>query len=355
MVKSSRVRTYLMDNFFKYLIPIFLALLCGTVLILWFNESPFEVYKFLFWGAFIGKGNLARTFRWATPLIFSGLVVALAYNSGMLNMGGEGQIYVGAFAAAIVGLLHLPPPVHLPLTLLVAALAGGVFALIPAFLKVFYRIDEIVTTLMLNYIAVLLTDYLVLTIFFPPGTVHLAEVATPPIAKSAMLPRLIPPYQLNTGLFLALFIAVLFYYFQKKTTLGYETEVVGLNRSFARYGGINDIRNSFLIFVLSGMIAGLCGGVEVQGAYLRFVSGSCRDLGYDGILVALLGRCHPLGVVVAAIFFGALKNGFLAVSRVTNVDSNMATVLQALVILFFTSEYMLSFIKFRKKESQNVN
>lgn len=328
-----------------------LSLAVGAVLIYGLGSDPLEVYRYLAWGAFGTGVNLIRTLRWATPLILSGLAVATAYKAGLFNMGGEGQIYAGALGAALAGtLVSLPRFLHLPLALLVAALAGGLFVLLPAVLKVYLGTNEIVTTLMFNYVGVLLTEYLVMVIFYPAGSVtKLVELATPDIARTAILPKLVPPHELNAGLYLALGLSLAVYWLYKRTTVGYEMEVGGANPLFARYAGLPVHRAALFSFVLSGMIAGIAGGIETLGANGRFVSRFSTGLGFDGILVALLGQAHPLGVIFAGFLLGALKNGSFVVERVTDVNRNVAVILQGVLILLMSSPYLLKLAGGRRK------
>ena len=174
------VRTALM-SLAGLLTPIAVALAIGAVLIAWIGESPREVFSCLLWGAFGTIGNALTTLRWATPLILSGLAVTVGYRAGLLNMGGEGQIYAGALCAALVGVeIAAPAHIHLPLALLASAAGGALFALIPVLMKVHLRVNEIVTTLMFNYIGLLLTDLLVLVIYYRGGSSSAVEIATPP-------------------------------------------------------------------------------------------------------------------------------------------------------------------------------
>jgi ABC-type uncharacterized transport system permease subunit len=330
---------------------VLLSLIAGAALIYALGSNPVEVYRYLFWGAFGTGPNLVRTLRWATPLILSGLAVATAYKAGLLNMGGEGQIYAGAFAAALAGtLVSLPRPLHLPLALLVSAAAGGLFALIPALLRVYLGTNEIVTTLMFNYVGVLLTEYLVMAVFYPAGSLtKLVEVATPDIAPTAVLPKLVPPHELNAGLYIALGLALAIYWLYKRTTLGYQMEIGGANPEFARYAGLPVRRVALFSFILSGLIAGVAGGIETLGANGRFVSRFSTGLGFDGILVALLGQAHPIGVIFAGFLLGALKNGSFVVERATDMNRNVAVIIQGVIILLMSSPHLLKLAVKRRK------
>ncbi len=226
----------------------------------------------------------------------SGLAVSFAYRAGLFNMGVEGgQIFIGAFVAALAGIyLDRLGFYHMPTALALAAIGGGLFALLPAWLRVYEGVNEIVTTLMLDYVALFLTNYLLVTYFLPGGSaVRAVEVATKRIAKSAEIPLLVPPHPLNAGLYLAVILAILAHVFFRRTVAGYRLTVAGASDPFARYGGIAVRKVGLIAFVISGMIAGLAGGIEVLGSSGRFVAGFAKGLGQNGILVALLGKAHP--------------------------------------------------------------
>lgn len=324
-------------------LPVGAALGVGAVLVEALGEDAVEVFRWVWWGAFGTQGNLLTTLRWATPLILSGLAVSVAYRAGLFNMGGEGQIYAGALAAAMVG-VHLvaPAPVHLPLALLTSCLAGALYALIPALLRVYLRVNEIVTTLMFNYLAVLLTELIVVAVYFSGGAMTAVEIATPRVAETAALARLVPRYPLTWGIFVSVAVAVLAFVLLRRTVWGYEVEAVGASESFARYAGVRVAPLTFGVFLLSGAIAGLAGGLEVLGPHRRFVSRFATNLGFDGILVALLGRTDPLGMIAGGLFLAAMKNGFMAVERLTEIDRNVAIVLQATILLFVSSRALIN-------------
>ncbi len=327
------------------LTPIAVALAIGAVLIAWIGESPREVFSCLLWGAFGTIGSVLTTLRWATPLILSGLAVTVGYRAGLLNMGGEGQIYAGALCAALVGVeIAAPAYIHLPLGLLAAAAGGALFALIPALMRVYLRVNEIVTTLMFNYIGLLLTDLLVLVIYYHGGSSSAVEIATPRIAETAGIARVIQRYPLTWGILASIGLAIVMDIILKRTAWGYEKETTGSNSRFARYIGIRVERASLVAFLLSAAIAGLAGGIEILGANRRFVSRFSTGLGSDGLIVALLGRTDPLGMVAAGLFLAALKNGFFAVERMTDIDRNVAIVLEGIILLFVSSRALAEFV-----------
>ncbi len=339
----------IMDVFIAF-IAVIAALLVGAVIVYISGSSPFEAYKALFSGAFGSTYDFAQTLTRATPLIFTGLTVAFAFRCGLFNIGGEGQLYVGAMAAAIVGISFtgLPFYIHIPLALGVGALAGGVWALLPGVLKARVGAHEVITTIMMNYIGVLLCSYLSNYPFKAEGWVAQTNVVEP----SAQLPRLIPSTQLTASIFVAILCVGVTYYILYKTTLGYEIRAVGLNPPAAEHGGVNVQGKIIIAMVISGMIAGLGGSGEVLGLHKRFIFGFSPGYGFDGIAVAVLGRNHPVGVVLGALLFGALRNGGMVMKQMTNVPTDLVVVIQGIVILFVAAPEM--FRIFRKLKEGGI-
>jgi len=332
-------------------LPVAAALVVGAILVLLLGHNPLELFRYLWWGAFGTLGNVLTTLRWATPLILAGLTVTVAYRSGLLNIGGDGQIYAGALCGAMVGVgLTAPMWLHLPLALLAAAAGGALFALIPALLRVYLKVNEVVTTLMFNYIGFLLTDYIVIAAYFGGSSAGAVQIATPRVQLSATIARILPRYPLTWAILVAIAVAILAAVIMKRTVAGYEAESTGANEGFARYIGIRVRRVALGSFLVSGAIAGLAGGLEVLGTYRRFVSQFSTGIGFEGIIVALLGRTDPLGMIVGAVFLAAIKNGFFAVELKMDVDRSVSLVLQAVILLFVSSRTLMSLVqKFRSK------
>lgn len=327
-------------------VPVVAALLVGALIVWALGHSPKELFVNLWWGAFGTLGNTLTTLRWSTPLILSGLAVTVAYRSGLLNMGGDGQIYAGALCAAIVGASWAAPMwMHLPAAVLAAAVGGALFSLIPALLRVYMRVNEIVTTLMFNYIGFLLTDYLVLALYYGGDSSRAIQIATPRVAATATIARFVPRYPLTWAIVIAAAIAVVAAVVFKRTVWGYEAESTGANPGFARYIGVPVGGVALASFLSSGAIAGIAGGLEILGTNRRFVSQFSTGLGFEGLLVALLGRTDPLGMIVAALFLGAVKNGFFAVERMTSIDRSMAIVLQAILLLFVSARGLVDLVQ----------
>ncbi len=340
------------DVFISF-IAVIAALLVGAVIVYIAGSSPYEAYKALYEGAFGSTYDFAQTLTRTTPLIFTGLTVAFAFRCGLFNIGGEGQLYVGGMAAAIVGVSFsgLPVYVHLPLALGVGAVTGGAWSLIPSVLKAKVGAHEVITTIMMNYIGIRLVDYLSNYPFKAEGWIAQTDVVEP----SAQLPRLVPSTQLSAAIFLALACVVIVYYILWKTTLGYEIRAVGLNPTAAEYGGISVKKSIIVAMFISGMLAGLGGSGEVLGLHKRFIFGFSPGYGFDGIAVAVLGRNHPVGVVLGALLFGALRNGGMVMKQMTNVPTDLVVAIQGIVILFVAAPEMFKiFRRIRKGGIKNA-
>ncbi|MBS3966038.1 MAG: ABC transporter permease [Truepera sp.] len=319
------------------------AFLVGA-LILWVTGHPvLDTFYHLLQGAFGSWTALGTTLTRATPLIFTGLAFAVAFKCGLFNIGAEGQLHVGALAAAWVGfaLPPLPPLIHITLALGAGAVAGLLWAVIPAVLKVKRGVHEVVTTMMLAHVGILFTRYLVFGPLKAPGWIPHTER----IAPTAELLRIMPPTQLSIALFIALLCALIVYLFLWKTVPGYEIRAAGLNPSAAQANGVPVSRSIMLALLLSGALAGIGGAGEILGVFRRFVDGFSPGYGWDGIAVGLLGRLHPIGVVLAAFLFGALHVGGSVVDRVTDVPLDITVIMQAMVILFIAAPRLMSFIR----------
>lgn len=337
----------------KYTAALVAVLFIGAVIIWLQGGNPAAAVRAIFTGSLVGTGSIARTIRWVTPSILAGIAATVAFKSSVNNLGIDGQIYVGAFVAAMVGYaVSLPGYLHGPLTMLAAGLAAMLFAFIPAILKMRFHVNEMITTLMFNYVALLLTEYLALR-FVGFDAAHSPEqVATPPILASAKLSLLFPPYQATTGIFIALFAAVAAYLIYAYTVKGYELKQVGENARFAEQGGVKVASTYLLIFLLSGFIAGLTGAVEIMGPHGRFRPQFATNLGWDGIMIALIAKNNPLGVVLVGAIWGIIKNGAFAMERMTDTSRLVITLIQALFVLFVTVNFQSLFDNIRQKWAQ---
>jgi len=354
------------------LIAVIFALLVGAIVIMVIGEDPVFVYKTLFSNAIGNRDGWGNVLFRATPLIFTGLTVAFAFRCGLFNIGGEGQMYIGTFLAAWVGFTftNLPAFMLIPLCILSAAAGGALWAAVPGILKAKTGVHEVIVTIMMNWIAASLTFFLVLK-FKAPATEEMIAAGvkqmiphTSEIAEAARLPRLyaifkflnidFPAYnQVNVSFFIAIGVAILAYYILWKTNLGYEIRAVGYSPLAAEYGGISVAKNIILAMVISGAFAGLVGTNEIMGFKYRWRQELFTGLGFNGIAVALLGKNHPLGVVLAAILFGILNYGGSIVNIFTEgrIPRELIMVLQAVIVIFvvISDEVVKRLIRQRRK------
>jgi simple sugar transport system permease protein len=309
------------------------------------GANPVEAYGALIEGAVGSPNAIADTLVKATPLLLIGLGTCIAFRGGVVNIGGEGQLVVGALAATLLGLLYPEAPgyVIIPLAMLAGFLAGGVWGAIPGALKAYFNVNEILSTIMMNQIAVQGMNFLLRGPMIDPVQLEAASKIpqTARLAKEFDLIRLVPT-RLHLGALLAVIVAVLVYIFLWRTTIGYRIRAVGLNADAARYAGINVKRYMVLSLLLSGALGGLAGAVQVYGVSHRmFTDGSAAGFtgsaGFNGIVAALFGQLHPLGTIPAAILFGALLVGANKLQRVVQVPSALVTALNGLVVVFVVS------------------
>ena len=321
------------------IIAILMAFLAGAIVLLITGYSPLETYSAMIMGAFGDIFGIGQTFTQATPIIFTALAFLFAFKCGLFNIGAEGQLLIGGFAAALVGVSFqgLPAFIHVPMALLAGALAGGLWGFIPAILKAKLGAHEVITTMMLSYVAFYVTGYMVNYPFKAPGWV----AQTVAIAPSAELPRILQPTQLSASIFIAVILVALTHYTLQKTTFGYEVRAIGLNPTAAESGGIDVRSGMILALVVSGALAGLGGSGEVMGVHRRFIEGFSPGYGWDGLAVALVGGLHPVGVLLAAVLFGAFRSGGMVMTRVTGVPLDIVFILQALVILFVAAPKLI--------------
>lgn len=314
------------------------ALLVGALLLWMLGKSPVEAYGVLVRGALGNVSGIAQTLTKATPLLLVGLGICIAFRGGVINIGGEGQIIVGALAATATSLALPGWPWWglLPLTLLSGVAAGALWGGVPGVLKARLNVNEILTTVMMNQIALQLMYFLLRGPMLDPEQIK----AGTNIPQSAAMPtevwltRLIPRTQLHSGLIIAVVLAVLVYLLLWRTTIGYRIRAVGLNAAASAYAGIPVRRYMALSMILSGAFAGLAGAVEVTGVHHRALEGLSGGYGFSGIVAALFGKLHPLGAIPAAFLFGSLLVGADRMQRTIQVPSAMIVALQGLVVLF---------------------
>lgn len=342
-----------LSTIFPPLVAVIVALAIGGVVIVMVGESPVTAYSALLQGAFGSVDAITSTLVRQVPLLLTGLSYAVAFQAGQINLGTEGQMYLGALAAGLTGyMLHLPGPLMIPVVILAGALAGGLWGWLAGLLKSKFGISEFLTTLMMNYIANFFTQWAVNNPFKDVGMIP----QTPKIAENAWLPILVPGTRLHAGYLIALLVVVLLWYFLQRTRRGYEFRMNGLNPLFAEYGGINrtaTIRQSML---LAGALSGLAGAIEVMGIHHRFIDGFSIGYGFDGVSSAILGSATPLGTYVASFLFSALNTGAMGMDRNTAVPFELRSVVQAVIIFFIASNLFINsgkwLTRFRKEKKE---
>lgn len=333
---------------FDFLLPLLAtlaALAIGAVMLILLKANPLEAYSALLEGAFGSKNALADTLVKATPLLLVGLGICIAFRGGVINIGGEGQLVVGAVAGTLVGLTFPDASgwLIIPSALLVGFLAGAIWGGIPGVLKAYFNVNEILSTIMMNQIAVQGMNYLLRGPMIDPVQLEAASRIPQTARLSAQfdLPRLIPT-RLHLGTGLAILAAFLVFIFLWRTTIGYRIRAVGLNPHASRYAGVNVKRYIVLSLLLSGAFAGLAGVIQVYGVNHRmFTDGSATGFtggaGFNGIVAALFGQLHPLGTIPASFLFGALLVGANKLQRAVQVPSALITALNGLVVVFVVS------------------
>lgn len=322
------------------LIPVLLAFFVGGIIIAFIGENPFEVYGILFSKSLFTLKGFGNTLHYASPLILTGLAIAITFKANIFNMGVEGQMLFGAFFAGIVGAnVDMSSPLaHKLLCFGVAMACGMLFALIPALLRAYFHVDEMVVTLTLNYAMIKVLEYLSSGPFREQGSGY---VSTPAIQESAMFGRL-GNSRLTPFFLIALVIFAVFWIVMKRSTLGYEITSIGLNPKFAEATGMHTRRKIIILMLISGALAGIAGAgymMSEQFKYTLTFSGS-PGLGWDGMLIALLGRHSPVGILFASVFYSALKTGADNINMYTNVPKEVVAVIQSIMILFLAVQFL---------------
>ena len=330
------------------LAAILIAVLAGALLLLLIGADPIAAYSALLKGAFGSGPAFARTLRTTSPVLFTGLAVVVAFRAGYIYLGMEGSLYWGALSAALFGIYiskYFPWFLQMPLSILAGCLAGGLWALFPAALRARWKVDEVVSTLMLNYVAVLLVDHLVYSYFQDTRDGSSAERAlTLAVPEATRLPFISERYGLTISILLGVVLALVLLWVYARSVWGFEADMTGFNRRFAHYGGVNTVRMAITSMVLSGMIAGLGGATESIGSYGRYIGGFSSDFGFAGVTVALMGRLNPVGTLLGALFFGALTNGGATMELATNVPRDMVVVIQGLILLVVTAQSLFQLL-----------
>ena len=334
MIKLSNllnaIKTWL--TFDKIIIPIivvgivFLVLILGALLV---KTDVLKALEAFYQGTFGSTFGITSVLLKTAPLLLTGIGVAVAFRARLINIGAEGQLYIGALVTTWVGLtVDLPSIVFIPLIMGLSFVAGGAWASVAAVLKAKYRINEIIVTFMMNFIAIYLASWAILNPLKGPSP-GLAQ--TGDIAQSAMLP-VFGDTRIHLGIIIGIFACILIYYFFKKTKKGFEIRAVGSNPIAARSAGISTFRSLFLAMMISGGLAGLAGMVEVSGLHHHLLDGISPGYGYTGIVIALVPNLHPLGIIPTALLFGAVFAGADAAHRIAELPIGMVFAMQGIIM-----------------------
>lgn len=319
------------------IVSIILAMIVGAIIIRLMGISPSQAYLALFKGAFGSRNSIGESLVKAVPLIFTGLSFAFAFRCGLINLGAEGQLHMGALASVVVAVYvkGLPAFIHLPLALAAGFIGGGLWGLLAGWFRVKYGASEIITTIMLNYVATLWVNYLVAgPLKEPPGIFP----QSPMVEVSAQLPRILAGTRLHLGLIVAFGFLAVFYTLLWRMPRGFELRVVGQNPRAAAYAGMNADSTRLLAMFLAGGMGGLAGSCEMLGIQLRLRQGISPGYGFSGLAVALLGGNAPIGVLLSAILFGALRAGGNMMQMMSGVSAALTDIIQGIIILFVLAQ-----------------
>jgi len=323
----------------------FAALAVGAIMLLILRVSPIEAYGALWEGAFGSTNAVAETLVKATPLLLVGLGICIAFRANVINIGGEGQMIIGGILATQIGLTFTDWPGGLVIILAITFgfIGGAIWGGVPGLLKAYFNVNEILSTVMMNAIAVQIMNFMLRGPMIDPEQLGKASKIpqTARLLEIFRLPRLVPT-RLHLGFLIAVVLAILVYILLWRTTLGYRIRAVGQNPYASRYGGIRVRRRIVTALLLSGAFAGLAGAIQVYGVNYRMItdgsaSGFTGAAGFNGIVAALFGQLHPIGTIPAAIFFGALLVGANKMQRVVQIPSALITAMNGLVVIFVVS------------------
>lgn len=320
------------SNLIKVLVPVLsvlISFLVGAIMIAAIGGNPLEAYMYLFKGAFGSASNIGETFNKAIPLIFTGLAATFAYKCGVFNLGAEGQFVMGAIVSIWIS-MTFDSLTGLPLliiSLTMGAVVGGLWGAIPGILKITRGLNEMIVSIMLNYIAILFMGYVYSSPLRDGSVPQTAAVTT-------KLSRISSESRVHTGIIIAFILAVIIYYFLFHTSSGFKLRAVGMNKIASRFNGYKVNRFMLVSFIISGAIAGLGGSVELHGTQFRLMAGFGQGYGFDGVAIALIGQLHPIATVLVAYLFAVLRTGATTMQVGSGMPTSVIDIIQALVIVF---------------------
>lgn len=331
------------------IVSVIAALIIGILIIELTGNDAVMAYEYMINGAFGSFNSISELLVISIPLIFTGLAVTFAYRSGVYTIGVDGQLIIGAICASwvVTTFSSLNHGVLIILGIAAGMAAGALWGAIAGVLKAYRKVNEIVSTLLLNYIALYLADYL----YSGPLLAKSSKIPqTEKIPADLRLPILADKTRLHIGLIIVIVCAFVVYYILFKTSWGMKFRAVGINETAARCNGINVKKYMVASMAISGAIGGLAGTIELLGTQFKIQSGFCADFGFDGIAIALIGQLHPIGVVLAGLFFGALNVGSNSMELMTSVPSSIAEIIQGIIIVFVVAGTVIADRKFLKFE-----
>lgn len=350
---EEREHRSLRRQFITPFIAVFIALLISSFFILLAGVNPLNSYKELFIGSFGSKNAVAETLSRATPIILTGLAASIAFRARFWNIGAEGQLYAGALAVTFfgTGIIELPAIIMIPFLFMVGAIAGGLLLLPLVLLKIYYKVDEVVTTLLTNFIVILLVSYLLEGPWKDPMSLGWPQGAS--VIDQGILPQILSKTRLHLGFIFSIISAILIWIVLSKHLIGYKIKAVGFNSSAASHSGIPVLKTIFIVALLSGGMAGMAGVTETAGLKGYLTLDLSPGFGYAGIAVAMLAGLHPIGVIASGIFLASIYVGADAMSRSMNVPTYLADVIVAITILcvlmsLVINQYKLRFLEQNK-------
>lgn len=324
------VKLFVQGGMLSSLFAIAVSIIIVIIILIPMGISPIEAFHYTIKDCFSSFYNFSEVFVEAVPLLLAGLGVAVAFRAGLFNIGIEGQILFGGLIAAYAGSRwNLPPIINLIVILIIGGLAGALWGLIPAFLRVEKGISEVVTTLMMYNISIYFTHYMVVNPWKAPGLMP----ATPYIKNSAVFPILLQGTRFHGGVIFAIVLAIFIYWILNKTKIGFEIRAVGLNPIAAKYAGINVNRILYLSLLSGAFLGGIAGIVEITGVYHRFFDQFSSGLGFDGIAVALVGGNNPIGIIFSAIFFGIIRTTNLQMAVSAGVPKYLSYLMEGIIVI----------------------
>lgn len=353
-VKELGTRLWSNKRFVQIFVPVIaaiLGLLSAGIIMLACGHSPVEGFGALFSGMAGSPQAIGESLRTATPLILAGLSVAFAYKTGLFNIGVEGQLLMGWLASVWIGYaFNLPAFLHIPMAILAAAIAGAIWGSIPGLLKAYYGVNEVIVTIMMNYIGLYTTAYIIRNFLFA-GSEKTHNIQESASLNSQGLADLTNGSRLHYGFFIAFGCCILVWFLLQKTTFGYELKASGYSRNASLYAGMNVKKNIVLSMVFAGGLAGIAGAMEGLGTFgYMSIATAFSGIGFNGIAVALLGANHPFGIIISSILFGGLQSAAPTMNFQTGIPGELINIMIALIIFFVASGAVLQYwiLKMRK-------